>query len=70
MTYEKNVSKLDRQIEDKRQKMIDSGMENGYLDFMTVKLSKELDELLNLKNKLGEKKNGGKYEINQRKVIG
>ena len=70
MTYEKNVSKLDRLIEDKRQKMIDSGMENGYLNSITVKLSKKLDDLLNLKNKLGEKKNGGKYDSYKRKVIG
>lgn len=61
MTYRPIGSELDRLIEDKRQRMIDSGITNGYLDSMTVKLSGELDKLLNLK-KLGEKRNGGKYK--------
>ena len=61
MTYRPKGSELDRLIEDKRQRMIDSGITNGYLDSMTVKLSGELDKLLNLK-KLGEKINGGKYK--------
>lgn len=36
-----------KQVEVKREKMIESALEKGVLDKGTIRLSKELDELLN-----------------------
>ncbi|WP_075617374.1 aspartyl-phosphate phosphatase Spo0E family protein [Paenisporosarcina indica] len=37
-----------KQLENTREKMIQSALENGFRDVNTIRLSKELDRLLNL----------------------